>query len=116
MTDDAITVGLGGADQERLQAEADRTGATPDQVVRAAVRLFLTLPENARASLASLDRFATPEERARALYEVAKTLLAADLAVTVRRLREELGRYIPANVTDDDLARIADQLVHRDPA
>lgn len=90
-----------------VQLEATREGRTPGQVAAQAIRFFVGLPREARMSLTALDGLATSDERRWVLNEVARVLNNAELAMTQRRLGEQLRGQVPENATDEDLERLA---------
>jgi hypothetical protein len=90
-----------------LRLEAKREGRTDGQVAGQAIRFFVSLPREARMSLAAIDGLATAEERRWALNEVARVLNIAESAMTERRIAEQLRHQIPEDASEEDLDRLA---------
>jgi hypothetical protein len=68
----------------------------PAHVVAAAVKFYLTLPEEARSAIRKIDAFGTPEEVRWAMRKVAGALIAAQYEIAAEkaaaRMRiEDLG-------------------------
>lgn len=99
-----------------LALEAAREGRTTAQVAGQAIRLFVSLPREARASLAALDGLANSDERRWMLNEVARLLNMAEFAMTERRMAEQLRDAVPANTSDEELDRIALEWTQADRA
>lgn len=99
-----------------LALEAAREGRTTAQVAGQAIRLFVSLPREARASLAALDGLANSDERRWMLNEVARLLNMAEFAMTERRMAEQLRGAVPANASDEELDRIALEWTQADRA
>jgi hypothetical protein len=56
---------------ESVALEAMREERSPGQIAALALRFFMALPRDARASMNALDNLGTPDERRRAFNEVA---------------------------------------------
>jgi hypothetical protein len=90
-----------------LRLEAKREGRTDGQVAGQAIRFFVSLPREARMSMAALDGLATDAERRWALNEIARVLHIAEAAMTERRMAEQLRHQIPEDASEEDLDRMA---------
>src|SRR5258708_21511136 len=73
-----------------LRLEAKREGRTDGQVAAQAIRFFVSLPREARMSLAAIDGLATADERRWAMNEGARALCIAESAMTERRMAGQL--------------------------
>jgi hypothetical protein len=68
---------------------------TPSQIVNAAVRMYTRLPTAARQALRTIDALGTEEERAEAIWTVARSLSAAAFGVASRRGAEQIAANNP---------------------
>lgn len=90
-----------------LRLEAKREGRTDGQVAGQAIRFFVSLPREARMSLAAIDGLATADERRWAMNEVARALYIAESAMTERRMADQLRHQIPGDAAEEELDRMA---------
>jgi hypothetical protein len=88
---------------ESVALEARREERSPGQVAALALRFFIALPRDARASLIALDNLGTPDERRQAMNEVARTLNAAEFDMTCRRMANRTVELLPNDVSEDEL-------------
>jgi hypothetical protein len=71
---------------ENVALEAKRDDRSPAQIAGLALRFFVSLPREARASLAAMYALGTPDECRQALNEVARVLNVAEFEMTSRRM------------------------------
>jgi hypothetical protein len=90
---------------ESAALEATREGRSSGQVAALALRFFMALPRDARASMIALDNLGTPDERRHAFNEVARTLNAAEFDMTCRRVQEHARASVPDAASEDELGR-----------
>jgi hypothetical protein len=69
---------------------------TPSQVVNAAVRFYMQLPDAARRSLRSIEALGTEQEQAEAIRSVARSLAESSFAIASRRASEQIRANNPA--------------------
>jgi hypothetical protein len=92
---------------ESVALEARREERSPGQVAALALRFFMALPRDARASMVALDNLGTPDERRRAFNEVARTLNAAEFDMTCRRMATHAHTLVPDDASEDELDAVA---------
>lgn len=85
---------------ESVALEAKREERSPGQVAALALRFFMALPRDARASMVALDNLGTPDERRRAFNEVARTLNAAEFDMTCRRMETCARGLVPEDASE----------------
>jgi hypothetical protein len=95
---------------DNVALEAKREERSPAQIAALALRFFISLPRDARASLVALDNLGTPEERRQALNEVARALNVAEFDMTCRRMAAHANTLAPEDASEVDLDEIAVQL------
>lgn len=88
---------------ESVALEAGREERSPGQVAALALRFFMALPCDARASMVALDNLGTPDERRRAFNELARTLNAAEFDMTCRRMGDHARALVPDDASEEDL-------------
>ena len=88
---------------ESVALEARREERSPGQVAALALRFFMALPRDARASMIALDNLGTLDERRLAMNEVARTLNAAEFdMLTCRRMAERARALVPGDASEDE--------------
>jgi hypothetical protein len=95
---------------DNVALEAKREERSPAQIAALALRFFISLPRDARASLVALDNLGSPDERRQALNEVARALNIAEFDMTCRRMADHANTLVPGNTSESDLDRIAVEL------
>jgi hypothetical protein len=95
---------------ETVALEARREDRTPGQVAGLAVRFFVSLPRDARASIVALMNLGTPDEQRQALNEVARVLNAAEFDMTSRRMQGRAGQLVLGDASETDLDMAAVEL------
>jgi hypothetical protein len=88
---------------ESVALEARREERSPGQVAALALRFFVALPRDARASLIALNNLGTPDEQRRAMNEVARTLNAAEFDMTCRRMADRALELVPNDASENEL-------------
>jgi hypothetical protein len=89
---------------------------TPSQVVNAALRFYTRLPAGARQALNSIDALGTEEERAEAMWRVARSLVGSSFSVASRRGAEQIAANNPElmrklkDATEEEIAAEAVRL------
>lgn len=96
---------------ESVALEARREERSPAQVAGLALRFFVSLPHDARASLVALDNLGTQDERRRAMNEVARILNAAEFDMTCNRMAEHAGELAPDDASEGELDKVAVGLI-----
>lgn len=74
----------------RLRQTATREGRTQSQITAAALKLYLALPEMARAALRDVETIGTPEDRHNMMRALARTVVSVQYEVTRRRVAETM--------------------------
>jgi hypothetical protein len=92
---------------EEVALEARREDRSPAQIAGLAPRFFVSLPRDARASLAALYNLGTPEERRQAINEVARALNIAEFDMTCRRMAAAAGALAADGASDGELDQAA---------
>lgn len=92
---------------ESVALEARREDRSPAQIAGLALRFFVSLPRDARASLIALDNLGTQDERRQALNEVARTLNIAEFEMTCRRMAGRARELVPDDDIEEELDRAA---------
>jgi hypothetical protein len=87
---------------ESVALEARREERSPGQIAALALRFFMALPRDARASMIVLDNLGTPDERRQAMNEVARTLNAAEFEMTCRRIADRALALVPNDAPEDE--------------
>jgi hypothetical protein len=87
---------------ESVALEARREERSPGQIAALALRFFMALPRDARASMIVLDNLGTPDERRQAMNEVARTLNAAEFEMTCRRIADRALALVPNDASEDE--------------
>lgn len=95
---------------ESVALEARREDRSPGQVAALALRFWIALPRDARASMVALDNLGTPDERRRAFNEVARALNAAEFDMVCRRMAGHAETLVPGDASDDQLDAAAVEL------
>lgn len=95
---------------EIVGVEAKREDRTPGQVAGLALRFFISLPRDARASVVALMNLGTPDEQRQALNEVARSLNIAEFDMTCRRMRQHAGGLVSDGASEADLDTAAVEL------
>lgn len=85
---------------ESVTLEARREERSPGQIAALALRFFMALPRDARASMVALDNLGTPDERRRAFNEVARALNAAEFDMTCRRMADHARALVPDDASE----------------
>jgi hypothetical protein len=92
---------------ETVALEARREDRSPAQIAGLALRFFVSLPRDARASLASLYNLGTQDECRQAVNEIARTLNVAEFEMTCRRMAGAAAKLVADDVPEDELDRTA---------
>lgn len=95
---------------ETVTLEAQREDRSPAQMAGLALQFLITLPRDARASLASLYNLGTPDVCGQAMNEVARSLNIAEFDMTCRRMAGSAARIVPDDASDDELDQAAVEL------
>lgn len=95
---------------DNVALEAKREERSPAQIAALALRFFISLPRDARASLVAVDNLGTQDERRQALNEVARALNVAEFDMTSRRMAGHARPLAPDDASEDDLDQIAADL------
>lgn len=95
---------------ESVALEARREDRSPAQIAGLALRFFVSLPRDARASLASLYNLGTQDECRQAVNEVARALNIAEFEMTCRRMASSAAQLVPNDASEDDLDQAAVEL------
>jgi hypothetical protein len=95
---------------DHVALEAKREERSPAQIAALALRFFISLPRDARASLVALDNLGTLDERRQALNEVARVLNIAEFDMTCRRMAAHASTLAPDDASENDLDRLAADL------
>jgi hypothetical protein len=82
--------------------EARREDRSPAQIAGLALRFFVSLPRDARTSLASLYNLGTPEECRQAANEVARALNITEFEMTCRRMAGSAAKLVADDTSEDD--------------
>lgn len=85
---------------ESVALEARREERSPGQIAALALRFFMALPRDARASMVALDNLGTQDERRRAFNEVARALNAAEFDMTTRRMAAHARALVPDDASE----------------
>jgi hypothetical protein len=92
---------------DSVALEAKREERSPAQLAALALRFFISLPRDARASLIALENLGAPDERRQALNEVARALNVAEFDMTCRRMAAHASTLVPEDVSEEALDKIA---------
>jgi hypothetical protein len=95
---------------ESVSLEARREERSPGQIAALALRFFMALPRDARASMVALDNLGTPDERRCAFNEVARALNAAEFDMTCRRMAGHDRTLVPDDASEATLDAAAAEL------
>jgi hypothetical protein len=95
---------------DNVALEARREDRSPAQIAGLALRFFVSLPRDARASLASLYNLGTQDECRQAVNEVARALNIAEFEMTCRRLAGAAAKLVADDVSEDELDQVAVEL------
>ena len=95
---------------ENVALEARREDRSPAQIAGLALRFFISLPRDARASLTSLYNLGTPDECRQAVNEVARALNIAEFEMTTRRMAVVARKLAPDDASETDLDQAAVEL------
>jgi hypothetical protein len=95
---------------ETVALEARREDRSPAQIAGLALRFFISLPRDARASLASLYNLGSQDECRQAVNEVARALNLAEFDMTCRRMAGAAAKLVADDASEDDLDRAAVEL------
>ncbi|MSP01010.1 MAG: hypothetical protein EXR07_08175 [Acetobacteraceae bacterium] len=95
---------------EHVALEAKRDDRSPAQIAGLALRFFVSLPREARASVAALYALGTQDECRQVMNEVARVLNIAEFDMTCRRLSGTAATLVPDNAPDDELEHAAIEL------
>lgn len=68
---------------------------TPSQVVNAAVRFYMQLPEMTRQALRKIEALGTEQERAEAIRGVARSVAGSAFDIASRRMGEQIAASNP---------------------
>ena len=88
---------------EAVTLEARREGRSPAQLAAQAIRFFMTLPREARASVNALDNLGTLDQRRAAMNEVARALNNAEFEMTCQRMAPHSLELMPDGMSDGEL-------------
>jgi hypothetical protein len=92
---------------ENVALEARREDRSPAQIAGLALRFFVSLPRDARASLASLYNLGTQDECRQAVNEVARALNVAEFEMTCRRMANVAGKLVADEASKDEIDQAA---------
>jgi hypothetical protein len=92
---------------ENVALEARREDRSPAQIAGLALRFFVSLPRDARASLASLYNLGTQDECRQAVNEVARALNVAEFEMTCRRMADVAGKLVADDASEDEIDQAA---------
>ncbi|MEA2729893.1 MAG: hypothetical protein QOF70_4368 [Acetobacteraceae bacterium] len=92
---------------ENVALEARREDRSPAQIAGLALRFFVSLPRDARASLASLYNLGTQDECRQAVNEVARALNVAEFEMTCRRMANVAGKLVADDASEDEIDQAA---------
>jgi hypothetical protein len=95
---------------ESVALEARREDRSPAQIAGLALRFFISLPRDARASLVSLYNLGTQDECRQATNEVARAVNVAEFEMTCRRMAGAAGKLVANDASEDDLDQAAVEL------
>lgn len=95
---------------ESVTLEARREERSPGQIAALALRFFMALPRDARASMVALDNLGTADERRRAFNEVARVLNGAEFDMTCRRMADQARTLVPGDASEAALDEAAADL------
>jgi hypothetical protein len=95
---------------ENVALEARREDRSPAQIAGLALRFFVSLPRDARASLASLYNLGTQDDCRQAVNEVARALNVAEFEMTCRRMAGAAIKLVPADASEEELDKAAVEL------
>jgi hypothetical protein len=87
---------------ESVALEARREERSPGQLAALALRFFMALPRDARASMIALENLGTPDERRQAMNEVARTLNAAEFDMTCRRMADRARALVSGDAAEGE--------------
>ncbi|HEY4173484.1 MAG TPA: hypothetical protein VGM42_10685 [Rhodopila sp.] len=95
---------------ESVVLEARREDRSPAQIAGLALRFFISLPRDARTSLASLYNLGTPDECRQAVNEVARALNVAEFEMTRRRMAGVVAKLVAEDASEGELDEAAVEL------
>ena len=95
---------------ENVALEARREDRSPAQIAGLALRFFVSLPRDARASLASLYNLGSQDECRQAVNEVARALNIAEFEMTSRRMAAVAAKLVADDASEAELDQAAVQL------
>jgi hypothetical protein len=107
MANETVSAYVGEEIAELVTTEAASEDRNPGEFAAQAIRLFIRLPREARASFAALDRFGTREELRWTLNEIARMLNVGELEMSRRRIADQVRGHVPIDASEEELDRLA---------
>ncbi len=95
---------------KNVALEAKRDDRSPAHLAGLALRLFISLPREARSSFAALHALGTEAEYRQALNEVARALNIAEFEMTCRRMAGTANALAPDAATEEERDQAAVEL------